>query len=159
MTSAIFIGFLGGSVAGGLLGFLKFRNALLGAIIGAVLGSVGGHFLGPSPGKVLAVETAKGFQSKVLEGDVPVAVDFYADWCPPCRQLAPRIKSLAKEYAGRVKFVKINVDKGRRIAHAYGIRGIPTVILFVKGEAVSKLTGCRPESHYREAFDAALATQ
>jgi len=157
LTSTLFLGLLVGSAVGLFVGFVKFRNPLLGAIVGAACGAGLSYVLSTGPDKVIAVETAKEFNSDVLKAERPVLVDFYADWCPPCRKLAPTIKSLAKEYAGRVTFVKVNVDKGRGLAQVYGVRGIPTVILFVQSHPVGRWTGCRPADHYRPALDAALA--
>jgi thioredoxin 1 len=146
-----------GAVLGGGLGYAKFRKAPAGMILGACVGAALLHFLTGGPSRVLAIEAAHEFEAKVLQADSPVVVDFYADWCPPCRALAPTIKDLAKEYRGRVTFVKVNVDKGRGLAQAFGIRGIPTVIVFVDSNPVRRWSGCRPASFYRAELDAILA--
>ncbi|KKK70873.1 hypothetical protein LCGC14_2919630, partial [marine sediment metagenome] len=74
---------------------------------------------------------------------------------PPCRQLTPVMESLAKEYRGRIRFVKVNVDKGSALARKYGVRSIPTVILFSRGRPAYRWTGFNPASHFRPIFDSA----
>ncbi|HZY47935.1 MAG TPA: thioredoxin [Candidatus Bathyarchaeia archaeon] len=96
------------------------------------------------------------FDSTVLASDMPVFVDFYADWCGPCQMIAPTIEALSEEYAGRVKFVKINVDNNQEIAMKYDVMSIPTGILFEKGEAKETLIGACPASRYHQLIDRAL---
>jgi thioredoxin 1 len=146
-----------GSAVGGGLGYMTFRKTLPGVILGACLGAIVLHFVARGPRQVLAVETPEQFRAEVLQADRPVVVDFYADWCPPCRTLAPTIKELAGEYKGRVTFVKINVDEGGSLAHALNIRAIPTVMVFVDSNPVRRWCGCRPASFYRAELDAILA--
>jgi thioredoxin 1 len=88
------------------------------------------------------------FAAEVLESDKPVLVDFWAEWCGPCRQIAPIIKQLAVDYAGRVKIVKLNVDESPQTAGAYGIRSIPTVLAFKDGEVVEQMMGARPKASF-----------
>lgn len=157
MISTIFLAALAGGVVGGILWYLKFNNPLPGALIGAACGVLLIFLFGRSPATVIAVETQQQFDKDVLAADTPVLVDFYSDRCPPCRRLAPTIKALAEEYEGRVRFVKVDVDKGRRLAESYGIRAIPTVILFVRGKPVEKWRGALPAEQYRPALDAAAS--
>jgi len=105
----------------------------------------------------MAVETYGQFNSDVLSADKPVLVDFYADWCPPCRRLKPTIEALADEYEDRVVFVKVDVDKGGQLAAAYGVRSIPTVMIFVGGKVTHRWTGDGQATQYRTALDAVLA--
>ncbi len=98
------------------------------------------------------------FDSTVLRSQVPVFVDFYADWCGPCNMIAPTIEALSEEYAGKVKFVKINVDNNQQLAMKYDILSIPTSMLFENGIVKDSLIGAYPASAYRERIDHALGT-
>ncbi len=84
------------------------------------------------------------FEAEVLKSPIPVMVDFYATWCGPCKQLAPIIDSLAKDYVGKLKVVKLDIDEAPTVASAHGIMAVPTVILFKGGSEKSKLTGFKP---------------
>lgn len=81
------------------------------------------------------------FEQEVLESDLPVLVDFYADWCGPCKMMAPNIARLAESYNGKLKVGKVNVDENSGLAIKYGIMSIPTVILFKNGQEVAKNIG------------------
>src|ERR671931_1219738 len=81
------------------------------------------------------------FEREVLKSDVPVLVDFWAEWCPPCRMLAPTFEELAGRYAGGIKFLKLNVDKNSEVPQRYGIKGIPTLIFFEGGREAERLVG------------------
>ena len=81
------------------------------------------------------------FEAQVLQADQPVLVDFWAEWCGPCRALAPTVDAVAKEYDGRAKVVKLNVDESPATAQRYGIRGIPTLVLFNQGGEAHRLVG------------------
>ncbi|MBC7931112.1 MAG: thioredoxin [Rubrivivax sp.] len=81
------------------------------------------------------------FERDVLGSDVAVVVDFWAEWCPPCRVLAPTFEELAERYAGGVKFVKLNVDENSSVPQRFGIKGIPTLIFFDGGREVERLVG------------------
>jgi thioredoxin 1 len=96
------------------------------------------------------------FQKEVLESANPVLVDFWASWCKPCTDLAPTIDELAREYAGRVKVGKLNVDSEKATARAYEIDSIPAVILFKGGKVVDRLVGGQPKENYRRVIDKAL---
>jgi len=96
------------------------------------------------------------FDSKVLQSEVPVFVDFYADWCGPCNMIAPTIEALSEEYAGKVKFVKINVDNNQQLAMKYDIMSIPASMLFENGTVKDSLIGAYPASAYRQRLDNAL---
>jgi thioredoxin 1 len=96
------------------------------------------------------------FDSEVLKSDTPVLVDFWAPWCGPCKMLTPIIDDLAKEYAGKVKVTKVNVDDNQELAAKFGIRGIPTIMVFKGGEAVSTLVGMQPKEQLAKALDDAL---
>lgn len=85
--------------------------------------------------------TSENFENEVLKSDIPVMVDFYADWCGPCKMMGPVVEELASEYEGRVKIGKLNVDENGDIAMRYGVMSIPTLIIFKKGEIVRKEVG------------------
>ena len=97
------------------------------------------------------------FQEEVVNSDVPVVVDFWAEWCGPCKQIAPIVEELAGEYEGKVKFGKIDVDYNPQVAMNFGIRGIPTLLIFNGGEAVDQIVGALPKARIKEKVDAALA--
>ena len=93
------------------------------------------------------------FEQEVLKSDQPVLVDFWAEWCMPCRLLAPTIEKIAKEYVGKVKVGKVDTDSNRDVSIKYGISAIPTVILFKDGQVAQKFVGLRQEKDFRDALD------
>ena len=97
--------------------------------------------------------TDQNFEAEVLKSDQPVLVDFWAEWCMPCRMLTPTIEKLAKDYAGRVKVGKLDTDANRDVAIKYSISAIPTVILFRNGQVAQKFVGLRQERDFKEALD------
>jgi len=88
--------------------------------------------------------------NEIINGDLPVLVDFFAEWCAPCKAQAPILKQLAKEFDGKVRILKIDVDNNKAVAQKYGIRSIPTLIFFRKGEVVWQAAGMRQASELRE---------
>ncbi len=97
--------------------------------------------------------TDGNFQSEVVDADLPVLVDFWAEWCMPCRMLAPVIEDLANEYEGKVKVGKVDTDANRDTSVKYGISAIPTIILFNKGEVVKKFVGVTPKPEFVAELD------
>lgn len=81
------------------------------------------------------------FEQDVLGSDVPVVLDFWAEWCPPCRMLGPTFEELAKQYDGRVRFLKLNVDENQQVPQRFGIKGIPTLVFFDGGREVERVVG------------------
>ena len=91
--------------------------------------------------------TDANFNQEVLESEVPVLVDFWAEWCGPCRMLSPTVESLAGDYIGKVKVAKLNVDENGQTAQTYGIRGIPTLLLFKSGQVQDQIVGNTPRDN------------
>ena len=96
------------------------------------------------------------FDEQVLKADTPVLVDFWADWCGPCKMIAPSIDELAEELDGKVKFTKVDVDENPDIAMKYGIRGIPTLLVFKDGAPVDQLVGAHPKATIKKRLESAL---
>src|ERR1044071_8497328 len=96
------------------------------------------------------------FDQDVLQSDQPVLVDFWAEWCGPCRQMTPTIDSLASEFAGRVKIGKLNVDHNNGVASRYQIRGIPTLLLFKNGKVVEQMVGARSKGDVQRVLETHL---
>ena len=106
----------------------------------------------PKPAEV----SDASFESEVLKSEIPVLVDFWAPWCGPCRMVAPIVEELADEYNGKVKFVKLNTDDNVATASRYGIRSIPTLLVFKGGQAVEQVIGFRPKSELKRTLDKVL---
>lgn len=96
------------------------------------------------------------FEAEVISSDIPVLVDFWATWCGPCKAIAPVIDELATEYSGKVKVAKVNVDSNPKSPGKYGVRGIPTLILFKGGEVAEQVVGAVPKSQLEEMIKKAL---
>lgn len=90
--------------------------------------------------------TDANFDREVLQSGIPVLVDFWATWCAPCKAIAPLIDTVADEYAGKVKVGKVNVDENQTTPSKYGVRGIPTIILFKNGAVLDQVVGAVPKS-------------
>ena len=101
--------------------------------------------------------TDANFETEVLNSKVPVLVDFFADWCGPCQSLSPIVEELARDYAGRIKIGKVDVDQNQRIAEKFGIASIPTVMFFKTGKNVDKVIGLESKAQLRKRLDKMLA--
>ncbi len=101
--------------------------------------------------------TEEEFDREVLMSDLPVVVDFYADWCAPCRMLEPIMEMLAKKFEGTVKFVRIDVDTNQELASQYSVISIPTVMFFSKGQVMDVVIGVAPANIYLARIEKLLA--
>ena len=102
--------------------------------------------------------TDSTFDQEVIKSDTPVLVDFWADWCAPCKVIAPLVEELAEEYDGQVKFAKLDVDSNPQTDMTYGVRGIPTLLIFSDGQPVKQVVGAVPKSVLKKNLDEALAS-
>lgn len=102
--------------------------------------------------------TDANFNEEVLQSKIPVVVDMYANWCAPCRIVSPIIEGLAKEYEGKVKVGKLNVDENQQSASKYGIMSIPSVLIFKNGVPVKTIIGAQGKEKYKKEIEEALAS-
>ncbi len=103
--------------------------------------------------------TDENFEAEVLKSDKPVLVDFWAEWCQPCRMLAPTVNSMAEKYQGKAKVVKLNVDDSTAVAQRYGIKGIPTLILFKGGNENDRVVGTTSKENISRMIDRSLGAE
>lgn len=101
--------------------------------------------------------TDANFEQEVLKSSQPVLIDFWAPWCGPCKAIAPLVDELAKEYAGKLKVVKMNVDDNPETPARYGVRGIPNLLIIRNGQVKEQIVGAVPKGHLVRAVDNALA--
>ena len=101
--------------------------------------------------------TQDNFAREVLQSPTPVLVDFWAEWCGPCKMIAPVLNELADEYDGRVRIAKVNIDEQQAIATEYGIRAIPTLLLFNKGQVAEQVVGARSKRDLKASLDRVAA--
>ena len=100
--------------------------------------------------------TDESFDADVLKASTPVLVDFWAEWCGPCKQIGPALEELSDEYAGKIKIVKVNIDENQEQAAALGVRGIPALFMFKGGEVVSNRMGAAPKAALKSWIDESI---
>ncbi len=101
--------------------------------------------------------TDEGFEEEVLNAELPVLVDFWAAWCGPCKVVSPMVEELAEEYSGKVKFVKVDTEENFDTPDRYGIRSLPTLMVFKGGDLVDQIFGARPKAELKRSLENALA--
>ena len=105
----------------------------------------------------IAEVTDQNFEAEVLQSETPVVVDFWAEWCAPCRQIAPIIGALADEFGDQVKVFKMNVEESPQTPGKYGVRAIPTILAIKGGEVVQQIQGARPKGDFEEMIQGLLS--
>jgi thioredoxin 1 len=140
---------IGGTLFGALIGALMVSSAVSAPVATekAATGAAGGE-----KDKVVQIQDAAQMESVLAKNKV-VLVDFYADWCGPCRMLKPTIHEIASEYEGRVAVVSVNVDNAGDVAEKYGISSIPDIRIFADGKSVERLIGVRTKKDYTDLLD------
>ena len=108
------------------------------------------------PMAIKQVSDTKSWETDVMSSSLPVFVDFWAEWCGPCRMVSPVVEELSEEYSGKVDFVKVNVDQANEIASKYNVFSIPTLAIFNKGEIVAQQVGAASKESYKNMIDKAL---
>ena len=101
--------------------------------------------------------TQENFAQEVLNAPAPVLVDFWAEWCGPCKMIAPVLNELADEYSGKIKIGKVNIDEQQSLAAEYGVRAIPTLLLFSKGQVAEQMVGARSKRDLKSSLDRVAA--
>ncbi len=107
---------------------------------------------------VTKVSDTKAWEIDVMNSNVPVFVDFWAEWCGPCRMVSPVVEELSNDYDGKVKFVKVNVDEANELASKYNVFSIPTLAIFNKGQLVSQQVGAASKDSYKNMIEKALGS-
>src|SRR5471030_1973168 len=106
---------------------------------------------------LISALTQDNFEKEVLQSATPVLVDFWAEWCGPCKMIAPLLDELADEYDGKAKIGKVNIDEQQALAAEYGIRAIPTLLLFNKGQVADQIVGARSKRDFKASLDRVVA--
>jgi thioredoxin 1 len=102
--------------------------------------------------------TDSSFDQEVVKSDIPVLVDFWAEWCQPCKMVRPLVHELAEEYAGKMKFTEMDVDANPQVPGSFGVMSIPTIMLFKGGKPVSTIIGAQPRENFKQHIESALSS-
>jgi thioredoxin 1 len=165
----VWVAAMGGGLVGWGLGRMLFRRSgegvsagpgVMGFLFAIAAAAVVWVFFLPHelPEVGSALTTTEEFEAKVLQADRPVVVDFYADWCGPCRRMMPVLDRLEADYGDRIDFYRVDVDDAKALASGQNIGGIPTLLLISRGREVDRLAGAKGERRLREAFEALIET-
>lgn len=101
--------------------------------------------------------TKENFKQEVMDSDKPVLIDFWADWCAPCRMLGPSIDQLSEQYKDKAVIAKINIDQQRELAQQFGVMSIPSVFVLKNGKVIDSAVGVRPKKYYEDVLEKAMA--
>lgn len=126
---------------------------MIGARIGAMLPEIP---YSPRIADMTKAVTDETFETDVLKSGAPVLVDFWAEWCGPCRSIAPSLEDLAKEYEGKLEIVKVNIDENPMTPSQFGVRGIPTLLIFKDGKVAAQQVGAAPKSALKAWIEKSL---
>ncbi|RLT23999.1 MAG: thioredoxin [Chloroflexi bacterium] len=121
-----------------------------------MLGATSERSASPATGSANGIGEA-GFNSQVLQSDLPVLVDFWAPWCGPCKAVSPVLEELAQDYAGKINVVKINIDEDAALSDTYNVQSIPTIVFFKNGSEVSRSSGVKTKLQFQRDIEAAIA--
>ncbi|MBU2561716.1 MAG: thioredoxin [Nanoarchaeota archaeon] len=106
---------------------------------------------------MVAKLTGDNFEKEVVKSGTPVIIDFYADWCGPCRMMGPVFEEVSKDYAGKLKFVKLNTEENPKVSDMFGVQGIPCLIIVSKGKEAGRIVGYSPKEMLKQKIDDMLA--
>jgi len=121
-----------------------------------MLGATSERSASPATGSANGIGE-NGFNSQVLQSDLPVLVDFWAPWCGPCKAVSPVLEELAQDYAGKINVVKINIDEDAALSDTYNVQSIPTIVFFKNGSEVSRSSGVKTKLQFQRDIEAAIA--
>ncbi|MBW2971458.1 thioredoxin [Candidatus Woesearchaeota archaeon] len=101
--------------------------------------------------------TAANFEKEVVKSDIPVIIDFFADWCGPCRMMGPVFEEVSRDYEGKLRFLKLSVEENPKVADQFGVQGIPCLVIIDRGKEAGRIVGFNPKEMLKQKIDAVLA--